>query len=461
MPAITRNPEVDVLTANEEPSVLVAPNPAEEPVRESAALDPTLSDPIQVEGEPGRERGREILVPKDVSAVRRGDRVSDGELVGTVIKSAYIGTGRSRIDAWSVKFDDGETGVIVKAAVKFAWQTERERIAPGAPARSPKMEVDGVAPDSGNLPKKKVEDIVVGRLLEALEMGVVPWHKPWKIDNAPRNGQSERPYRGLNPFILSLVGQLRGYEDQRWLTLGQIRKAGGSVLDGEFKKSVPVVFWKWLDVPVKGEDRNRPGVTKDENGNGTKRIPLLRFYNVWNVAQTEGVQLKPLPEPREINPIPAAQAVVDRYISEGGPRLHVGGDRAAYAPLLDQIVMPQQRHFKDDQAYFATLFHEMTHSTGHHSRLGRFGQDMVIPHFGTQDYSKEELVAELGSAMLCAHAGIDQVSQIEASAAYCNHWLGVLREEPKFLINAAAQAQRAVDHILDQKPGDDSAGDDA
>jgi antirestriction protein ArdC len=203
------------------------------------------------------------------------------------------------------------------------------------------------------------------------------------------------------------------------------------------------VFWKWLD--------QKAGPDEDDNSTISKG-PLLRYYNVFNLDQIDGID--PPEEEETVNPftpIEKAEQVISNMPNK--PKILYGGERACYSPRLDYIQLPPQEAFTSPEEFYNTAFHELTHSSGHASRLSRKG--MLNPsYFGSHDYSQEELVAEFGASMLCGFAGIEQQT-LENSAAYVQGWLKVLKGDKKLAIIAAGQAQRAADFILDIQHTDD------
>jgi antirestriction protein ArdC len=295
---------------------------------------------------------------------------------------------------------------------------------------------------------KSVYEIVTERIIAAIEAGVSPWRKPWtpnefsymgKPVTSAVNAVTGKPYRGINVLLLGLCG----YADPRFLTFNQAKALGGNVKKGE--RGTPIVFWKWVE--VSSQDATDEAAEDTPTG---KRVPILRYYTVFNVEQCEGLEkLKPLSKPapataKAFNPIAEAEAILAGR--KNPPTCYHGRNAAAYSPLADEVYMPAVQQFESMEAYYATRFHEEGHATGHVKRLGRpFGTG-----FGSDSYAREELVAELTAAFLCAEAGID--STLDQSAAYLKGWLKPLKNDPKFVVIAAGQAQKAADYILSRSP---------
>jgi len=246
------------------------------------------------------------------------------------------------------------------------------------------------------------------------------------------------PYRGANYFILGALG----YERPIYLTFKQAIELGGNVRRGE--KGWPVVYWKMLK--AKNSDADQPAEGSHSPDDKPKIIPFLRYFTVFNIAQCEGLSLpsrfaeKPQPPPC-FDPIEAAEGIRTAYPNP--PTFHFSGGRASYSPSRDQITMPPKEAFESGGEYYSTLFHEMGHSTGHKNRLSR---DLDYSR-GHQDYAREELIAEMCSAFLCAKAGISQ-PVIENQAAYLDCWSQNLKSDSKLFVTAAGKAQKAADHIL-------------
>jgi len=268
-------------------------------------------------------------------------------------------------------------------------------------------------------------EVVTESIIKQLESGVAPWRKPWRTE-MPANLASKKEYRRINVFLLASLG----YGSRYWLTYRQAQTLGGSVRKGEHGSKV--VFWK-IDEYRKedketGETENRKSI-------------LLRYYTVFNLEQCEGIKS---PEPaRVIAPLEQCENIVN---SMPNPPGFEQDSRAFYRPCTDTVGVPARTAFDSPEEFYSTLFHELTHSTGHPSRVGREG---IMDHnpFGSEDYSKEELVAEMGAAMLCGVAGI-QSRTLDNSASYLQSWINRLRSDSRLIVSAASQAQKAADYIL-------------
>ena len=269
---------------------------------------------------------------------------------------------------------------------------------------------------------------VTDRIVQQLEKGVVPWRKPWTgVRSGAISGATGKPYSLLNQMLLA--------KDGEWYTWNQIQALGGKVRKGE--KSSMVVFWK--QTPVKDED--------PATGEQIERmIPVLKYFNVFHIDQLDGIEAKTI-DPEAIAPATdtAADAIIAGYLQRSGVELeHRKGDEAFYSPSVDRVVLPLREQFPSKAEYYSTAFHGLTHSTGHSSRLDRISRRAF---FGNEDYSREELVAEIGAAALLNHCGIETADSFKNSAAYIQSWLRALRNDKKLIVSAAGAAAKAFELI--------------
>jgi antirestriction protein ArdC len=265
------------------------------------------------------------------------------------------------------------------------------------------------------------------RITALLEQGTVPWHKPWQAKTAwPRNYVSQKPYRGINVFLLHAMS----YESPSWLTFRQASELGGNVRKGE--KACPVVFWKPLKI-------------EDQVSGEAKKVPLLRIYHVFNTVQCDG-----LPDAAPVTDTTFVTVKPVEIVAQmpQPPFIKHGMTAAFYSPGEDCVGMPHRERFESEDAYYSTLFHELVHSTGHEKRLNR-STLAETNGFGSDPYCREELIAEMGSAFLCGQAEIVERT-IDHSAAYIKGWLNRLQNDKTLIVQAAAQAQKAADFILNR-----------
>jgi antirestriction protein ArdC len=287
-----------------------------------------------------------------------------------------------------------------------------------------------------NAPSRDIYAEVTAKIIHELKEGRLPWVQPWGRTGSvnpglPRNAITARNYSGVNVLILWGAVIDAGYPSQSWLTFRQALAAGGNVRKGE--RGTTIVY----------ADRFTPETEKQrarQTGDEAKAISFLKRFTVFNLAQCEGLRPglaadpAPLPE-REI--VPVAEAV----IAASGVDFRIGGDRAFYVPSADYVQVPPQPAFYEQINYYRTALHELTHATGHSSRLDR----RIVNSFGTKDYAREELVAEMGSAFLCASLGIMPTVR---HSDYLASWLEVLREDNRAIFRAASQASKAADWLL-------------
>ena len=279
--------------------------------------------------------------------------------------------------------------------------------------------------------KFNIYEEITNRIIEQLEKGEIPWHKPWSgVMSGAYNRVSKKPYSLLNQMILQHDGEYATYK--QWSELG------GKVKKGE--KAEIVVFWKILQV----EEAKDGKVEK-------KSIPLLKYINVFHISQIDGVEPKDM-KPVEHNPIEEAEQIKADYADREHLVIkEIVTDRAFYSPSKDYIQVPCKEQYKDIMEFYSTLFHEMVHSTGHRDRLGRLDLNAKLASFGSEEYSKEELIAEIGAAFLMNHIGIETAKTFKNSAAYIQNWLQVLRNDNKFIVSASSKAEKAMKYILDGK----------
>lgn len=278
---------------------------------------------------------------------------------------------------------------------------------------------------------------ITNRILADLDQGVMPWEKSWAGTGGnpalglPLNASTGRAYRGINVLSLWLAGAALGSDDLRFLTFKQALDLGGAVKKGE--KGFKVYFYKKVEV---GGD--------EEAEEAGRLVPFLREFTVFHVSQVEGC--KGLHEARETEAKPLPDDTAELCQALGAAVFH-GGDRAFYQPGTDKLGMPWPDAFNTLNDYRATLYHELTHWTGHAARLDR----KLATGRGTNDYAREELVAELGGAFLCAEYGLPYQTQ---HASYLKSWADVLRADKRAILQAASAAQKAVDFIRARAAGD-------
>ena len=290
---------------------------------------------------------------------------------------------------------------------------------------------------------------ITDQIIAHLEKGVKPWTQPWQAGHAAgpvsrplrHNGQ---PYSGINVITLWATAMERGFAAPIWMTFKQAKQLGAHVRKGE--KSAPVVYCNTL---VRTETDEQTGEEEE------RAIPFLKGYNVFNVEQIEGLPAHyTAPAAPQLNPDQRI-AAADAFFEATGAEIRHGGGSACYIPSRDLIRMPDFETFRDAESYYATLAHECTHWTRHETRLSR---DFGRKQFGDAGYAREELVAELGAAFLCADLGITPEDR-EDHAAYIASWLEVLRNDKRAVFTAAAHAQRAADYLHGCQPQENALQD--
>jgi antirestriction protein ArdC len=283
---------------------------------------------------------------------------------------------------------------------------------------------------------------ITNKIIADLEQGVRPWMRPWNAEHAA--GRITRPlrhngipYKGINVVMLWSASVTKGYACPIWLTFKQAIELGGNVRKGETGELVVYA------------DRITRTETDAKGEEVEKAIPFLKGYTVFNAEQCDGLpaHYTAKAEPPALTPLQRIEAA-DRFFAATGADIRHGGTRACYAPQPDYVQMPPFETFKDAESYAATMAHELTHWTKHDSRLAR---DFGRQRHGDEGYAREELVAELGAAFLCADLGITPEVR-EDHAAYIASWLKVLKDDKRFIFTAAGHAQRAADFLHGLQP---------
>lgn len=274
--------------------------------------------------------------------------------------------------------------------------------------------------------KKDMYQVINSMILDKLKQGTAPWKQTWNSFGPARNYVSGKPYRGINALILGNAG----FEYPLFMTFLQAKELGGHIRKGS--ESIPVIYYKKLQI---------------ENGEEVKSIPFLRYYSVFNIACVEGADLK-LPTKYRNSPIEYCEDIVSGMSNK--PAIVHRGDEPHYNAKEDRVEIPVRSNFTTSEEYYATLFHELSHSTGHESRLNR--ESLVKPSpYGSREYCEEELIAEIATCFLCGEAGIEN-STLDNSASYIKVWhdrlVRILKEDNRIFVRASAQAQKATDYIL-------------
>ena len=306
-------------------------------------------------------------------------------------------------------------------------------------------------------PYRKKRDLyqeVTNQVIDLLESQMLTWYKPWVIiaDDGKRahNAFTMRTYSGLNQILLAFRQLKSGYPYNGWMTFHQIQMAKGQVLPGE--KSTQVYFNQVVYYDKEGiryeSEQVRAMPEEEQEQLKLRKHFVLRYYNVFNVAQTSG-----LPDSYyEVEPLPTVLGTqkdkrAERLINLTDAKIiHKPSNEAYYNCLEDVICLPQREQFKGKVAYYETALHELAHWTGHSSRLNRKLQNA----FGSEDYVKEELIAELCSAFLCAELGFSKV--ITNNAAYVKGWIGALKKDSRYILKAVRNAEKAADYIFSFMP---------
>lgn len=286
--------------------------------------------------------------------------------------------------------------------------------------------------------KTNVYEIVRKNILERLEEAInnnieFQWVKPWKGNGIPRNFKTKKPYSGINLLILPKGGY--------YLTMKQVNEMKGHVKKGG--KSYPICFWTYVE-KKDTEDENKNEI---EGKDGKKYYPIFKYYRVFHQSDIEGINFPEITNENHTLDT-SCEELIDKYSEEVKINVVKGSENAFYSPKLDSITVPDNSQFKDVNEYYSTVFHEMVHSTGHKTRLDRFTPDTS---FGDTSYSKEELVAEIGSSILRAYFNIKSVACDTNSIAYLKGWYDQIKNgKVTEITSAAQQAQKAVNFIVNK-----------
>ncbi|GBR72879.1 antirestriction protein [Candidatus Termititenax aidoneus] len=271
------------------------------------------------------------------------------------------------------------------------------------------------------------QQAIVEELIKGLELGVIPWQNPCAAE-LPKNLQSNKTYRGINYLYLTYIANKKSYKHNIWGTFLQIKNAGGSVNCGE--KSVPVIYWTITEKEV----TNKNGLKE------VKEIPILRYYNVFNIEQTN----MKLPEKQHnnFNPIEKAEGV----IKANNPNLIVSVSGNYYIPSEDTIYIQKPETFINTNEYYGVTFHELSHWTGNAKRLNRPLESL---NKDRNSYSQEELIAEMASSFIMQELGLP-INKTNTQA-YINNWANFLKNQKEALVSASSKASKAADYIFGRK----------
>lgn len=297
--------------------------------------------------------------------------------------------------------------------------------------------------------KKNVYDIVTERICDQLKKGVIPWEKPWISVKGERVGawghskqSNGKPYSLLNQMMLPLEGE--------YVTFKQIRREGGTLKKGS--KGYPIVFWDSFKTKVKNNESN---IVEEIE------IPCLKYYTVFHISDTEGITqnffktdtLEALKGAKETSIHRRAEEVIKNYLNASGVTFkNQAGDEAYYSPFRDLVIVPLKKQFDGKRSeYYSTVFHELVHSTGHKSRLNRFGTSEAVGRGKT--YALEELVAEIGACCALENLGLKTRDSFMNSASYINNWLTALSNDTHMVVKAASRAEKAVRYIFNGPEG--------
>lgn len=287
--------------------------------------------------------------------------------------------------------------------------------------------------------KSSIYQIITDRLVKEMEAGVIPWRRAWSGGgHFAKSYVTGKYYSFLNQLLIGRPGE--------FLTFHDIQKLGGTL-----KKGCHGYMCTFCKQYIKESD----GATQDENENennnddNKKKIFVLRYYTIFSVDDVDGVERKePIKEMKDKDPLEAGQKIIDTYLnSSDHPKFEsIVSDEAYYMPAFDSVTVPLLKQFDNAEEYYSTAFHELIHSTMKETRCNRREKNKIAA-FGSKDYGKEELIAEMGAAMLCNIAGIETSKSFKNSAAYLQGWIKAIKGDPKLIVFAAGAAEKAAKYI--------------
>lgn len=283
------------------------------------------------------------------------------------------------------------------------------------------------------------------KIIQMIEQGVAPWRRTWSTYGLARNYATGHIYTGINLILMNNTSHPIPY----FMTFNQVKEQNGQIRKGAKAEMVIYfnVFYKDGADQTLTKEQAR---TRANQGEEIQVLKFIKYYNVFNIADIEGIDFEiPEIELKHNEKIDQCESIIAQM--PNCPEFRsIDGNRAFYSPALDFINMPTIAQFDTAEDYYATFFHELTHATGHVSRLGR--EEVMNPQtFGSKPYSREELVAEMGASFLCSSVQIDFDNIIENNAAYLAGWLKILQADSKFIFKAAAEAQKAADYVLNRR----------
>lgn len=285
--------------------------------------------------------------------------------------------------------------------------------------------------------QSEIRQSITASIVNSLNEGCVPWRKCWASVGGPRtatNFVTKRPYSGVNVIMTFLAEAKNNWPVSYWATFNQFRSIGCRIRKGE--KATTIVYWQQIKKSV-----------KDDNGDAVeKTIPLLKTWSIFNVAQAEGDAIQNLTKLPELKTFDDDHSEFNETVEATQARIDFGHEIAAYLPLEDRIVMPDEGRFDSFSDYAATMFHELSHWSQTDNRLGIQGT-----------YAENELFAEISSSFLMAALGIPHADEMRNTKAYIQSWLTTLNNDPKSILKAASAASRAADFILSfSRPAEES-----